>query len=131
MHASNVLNKYHVHKQTGQTAYAYLHGREAPEALAEFGERVLNFVPAKPRKKLDASWLPGVYLGRALNADEYFLGTANGGVVRSRSISRVTEEARWEADLLLGVKGTPGKPKEKQGDRHSRRDIEKSSSPHH
>ena len=41
VHASNTLNKYHVHRQTGQTAYAHLHGREAPEALAEFGEKVL------------------------------------------------------------------------------------------
>ena len=70
VHASNVLNKYHSHRQPGQTAYAQLHGREAPEALAEFGETVLYVVPAKPRKNLDARWLPGIYVGRALNADE-------------------------------------------------------------
>ena len=34
VHASNVLNKCLIHRQTSQTAYAYLHGREAPEALA-------------------------------------------------------------------------------------------------
>ena len=29
VHASNTLNQYHVHRQTMQTAYAHLHGREA------------------------------------------------------------------------------------------------------
>ena len=58
------------------------------------------------------------------------LGFAGGGVVRSRSRSRATEEARWEADLALGVKGTPGKPKEKQGEGHNRRSIERSPTPH-
>ena len=55
MHANNVPNNYHAHKQTRQTAYAYLHGREAPDALAEFGERVLYCVPATPRKQTRCS----------------------------------------------------------------------------
>ena len=78
----------------------------------------------------DARWLPGIYLGRALNADEYYLGTGSGGVVRSRSVNRVAEEVRWDADLVFGISGTPGKPRESKGDRHNRRDIEKSASPH-
>ena len=91
---------------------------------------MLYFVPAKPKKNPDARWLPGVYLGRALNADEYYLGTGQGGVVRSRSVSRVAEEARWVAELVPGVTGTPGRPNEKHADQQRRRGIERSPSPH-
>lgn len=48
--------------------HAHLHGREAPEALAEFGESPVSRAGAKPSKILDARWIPGIDLGRALNA---------------------------------------------------------------
>ena len=124
LHASNALNNYHIHRKTDRKASAQLHGREAPEALAEFGETVLYYVPAKPRRNLDACWLPGVYRGRTFNADEHYLGTASGGVVRSRSVSRVAEETRWDAGLTFGISGTPGRPREKKAYQHSREEIE-------
>ena len=36
-----LLNKYHINEATGKTAYEALHGQEASERLAYFGERVL------------------------------------------------------------------------------------------
>ena len=98
------------------TAYAYLHGKEALETLAEFGERVLYYVPAKPRRNLDARWAPGVFLGRALNTNECYLGTEAGGVVRARSFNSVSDELRWNPQLIWGITGTPGKMREDPGD---------------
>ena len=69
LYAGNLLNKYHVNSTTGQTAYAFTHGRDPDEKLVEFGETVLYHIPAQLRKKLDLKWLPRIYLGRALSSD--------------------------------------------------------------
>ena len=48
-----VLNKYHINEATGMTAYQSLHGQEASERLAYFGERISFLVPKRRRSNLD------------------------------------------------------------------------------
>ena len=44
-YAAVVLNKYHEQEETNMTAYEFLHGHEADEKLAYFGERVYFHLP--------------------------------------------------------------------------------------
>lgn len=78
VHAGNVLNKYHSHEQTGQTAYAHLHGRDAPAAVAECGKECFITCQPIPKRTWMRGGFQGVYLGRVLNADEYYIGTSKG-----------------------------------------------------
>ena len=68
-HAAWILNVF-VLGPDGRTAYGRLHGVEARERVAEFGERVLFYTPKKSRAKLDAIWKHGVFLGRVLGSDQ-------------------------------------------------------------
>ena len=72
-HASWLLNKYAVNGE-GRTPYGLLHGREARERIAEFGEKILFYTPKQQRAKLDARWHCGVFLGRAMSSDQNSVG---------------------------------------------------------
>ena len=106
-HNANIITKYHVGTD-GKTGYSNLHGRECREKLVEFGERVMFYVPRKLRAKLDPRWRYGIWLGRALHADESFVATSDGKVTRARAIVRLVEGARWVTAKILGVQGKPG-----------------------
>ena len=57
-HAADVLNHYQPGTE-GRTAHGRLHGKEVSEHIAEFGERILYYVPKKQRAKLDPRWRYG------------------------------------------------------------------------
>ena len=66
------------------------------------------YVPRKIQAKLDPRWRYGIWLGRAINADESYIATSDGRVTRARAIVRLIETARWDATKILAVKGKPG-----------------------
>ena len=72
-----------------------MHGRCSLERIAEFGERVLWYVPKKRRGKLEPRWRNGVFLGRAWNSDQNYVGLLDGTVVRARALHRVIPSLRW------------------------------------
>lgn len=51
-----------------------------------------------------------MYLGIASHSGDHLIGTWNGDVVRTRSIVRVVESARWSAELGNRLKLIPAKP---------------------
>ena len=126
---ADVLTKYTINS-TGQSPYEELHGRKVREKRVEFGERVLYYVPKKGRAKLDGRWKIGVYLGHASNSNEVFIGIRNGNVVRSRSITRVVDEAKWTKEMVLGVIGTPSIPKHIEDGGMTDDEVERSIDPH-
>ena len=117
-HAANVLNNYAAGSD-GQTPYRRLHGHEIVEELLEFGEHIQYYVPKRARSILDGRWLIG-----------QFLGTASGGVVRAREISRLVEDRQWNPDALLNIKGTSMQPLEELADDYDRTNIESITQPH-
>ena len=106
-HSAVLKTKYDVGPD-GHTGYWHLHGRECTEKLVEFGEKVMYYIPRKLRAKLDPRWKYGVWLGRALSADESYIGTADGQVTRARGIMRLVESVRWDATRLNAVRAKPG-----------------------
>ena len=63
-HAAYVLTRV-VPGENGLTQYQRMHGRTSMDRIAEFGERVLFFVPAKRRRSLEPKWRNGIFIGRA------------------------------------------------------------------
>ena len=123
-HSSYVLNRCKLDTD-GRTAYGRLHGKESTARLCEFGERILWFVPKKHRAKLDARWRYGVFLGRASNCDQNYVGLANGSIVAARAIVRLVPSLRWSMDKVGAVSGVPMDFKTKDYDI-----IEEEASPH-
>ena len=108
-HSATTLNKYAVHGDgaTLSTAYEQLHGKKASEKLAEFGERVLFWIPKKRRAKLDLPWSSGMFLGTTMTTNEAYVGLPDGDVIRTSAVCRIRPDQRWNADLLQGITGTP------------------------
>ena len=57
------LTKYGLNPE-GRTPWGLLHGREARERVAEFGEKVLYYLPKQTRAKMDVRWRYGIVLSR-------------------------------------------------------------------
>ena len=109
-HAALILNRFSVNPD-GQTPYQHLHGRRAPDRFVEFGERVYYSVPKKARHKLDLRWRLGICLGASAPSNEFYVGLANGAVVKARSVVRVISSRRWSAEAVEKIIGIPGKMK--------------------
>ena len=100
-HAAFTLNKYMLGRD-GRTAFGRLHGKETRDHICELGEKVLWFVPAKLRAKLDQKWRYGIFLGRSLSSDQMFIGIAGGDVVRAKAIIRLVPSCRWDMHRIMG-----------------------------
>ena len=105
-YASALLSKYAAGND-GRTAFQRLHGKRAHEKLVEFGEKVLYFIPKAKRAKLDKRFGVGVFLGRALWGDENFVARADGTVIRTRGLARMSPKLRWDGRWFNDIKGTP------------------------
>ena len=108
-HTADIFNRHSTNSE-GRTPYESRHGRRSHGRTAEFGERVMYYVPKKLRSKLDLRWRVGVFLGTATRSNEAYVGTRSGNVVRSRSICRVVEENKWSREALFRVTGSPARP---------------------
>ena len=64
----------------------------------------------KERKdKFESEWAEGLWLGHSRSSNEHVVGTKS-GVVRAYSIKRQDAEARWSAELVKSMQGTPQQP---------------------
>ena len=52
----------------------------------------------------------GVYLGTNERTEESLIGT-NKGVVRARTVRRLTETERWDHEMINNIRGTPKYPR--------------------
>ena len=123
-HAAYLLNRINLGTD-GRTAYGRLHGKESTARMCEFAERVLWYVPKKHRAKLDARWRYGVFLGRASNCDQNFIGLANGSIVTARAVARLVPSMRWDSGKVGAIQGMPMDYKTREYDV-----IEEDASPH-
>ena len=71
-HAAYVLDRFQLGTD-GRTVHGRLNGKETTERIAEFGERVLRYVP-KMRAKMDARWRYSKFVGRSSNSEQHCMG---------------------------------------------------------
>ena len=105
-HVASIYNRQSTNYD-GQTPHEARHGRRSNGRTAEFGEKVLYFVPKRLRAKIDMRWRVGIFLGTAERTNEAFVGTVSGNVVKSRAITRVVHASKWDPNTLLKIVGTP------------------------
>lgn len=103
-HAASTYNKCLV-QADGKTPYEFLHGKAPGLRLIELGKKIMWHVPKKLRVKLDLWWRIGISLGPSQSSNECFIGLPNGNAVRTRSVNRVVQSGKWNAKMILGVKG--------------------------
>ena len=107
-HTSASLNRFTAGAD-GQTPWEHNHGRKAYQHQVGFGERGFYCIPKRLRSKLDNRWRLGVYPGTAMASNENYVSTSNGNATKSRSKVRVVSASRLDAQLMLVVRGIPGK----------------------
>ena len=55
---------------------------------------------------MESKWSEGVWLGHHRCSSEVLIGTRT-GVVKAWTVRRKPQDARWDADLIKSIKGTP------------------------
>ena len=66
------------------------------------------------REKLDSRWEYGIYVGFVMQSMEALVAGSR-GVVKARNVRRLSEDQRWDKDMLEKMKGTPWEPKGERG----------------
>ena len=106
-HSAEVLNRYLVGRD-GKTAYEKLKGKKYRGEMYEFGIAVLHRHPGKPEGgRMTARWDDGIWLGKTVGSDEHIIASADGKIVRCRSITRKPESESWNAENIMKIKVTP------------------------
>ena len=137
IHAGNILTCFKVQRD-GRTAFQRLRGRKATSYMAQFGEKVLfqKVTHSSRANKMDSRWDYGLYLGFSTRSMESNIWTPD-GMEKARNIRRLTEDKRWDADMILRVSSAPWsrrKPQEsfempKEDDKQQRTEAPKAEAP--
>ena len=93
----------------GRTAYERQRGKPFRSQIPSFSEKVLWLPAGKRKSTLDIKWQVGIYLGIVRRSDESFIGTPD-GVVKARSVKRLSREERSDAALFNAIRGSPWQP---------------------
>ena len=105
-HASWIRDRFEVDARDHRTACERHYGRMFAKKVVPFGETVMWREPGPHQYKFSEHWGYGIYLGRAMSSDEHILGTRV-GVIRARTVRRLDEDSRYDAQLLLAMRGVP------------------------
>lgn len=106
-HAAWVVNRFQTGRD-GKSAYQRIHGRPYRGAVVNFAEKV-QFKDDRDRGKLEDRWPIGIWVGK-LSLDDCHIILTPDGVRTVRSISRLSEDLKWDREFVKQVKGTPWNP---------------------
>ena len=108
-HVGYILTHYEVGKD-GRTPYERLKGKHTGIELCEFGETV-HYMPLKERHNAVASaearYKKGIWLGVDERTSERMIATTEGNIVGSRSVKRLPDEEKWDAEAVERITGVP------------------------
>jgi hypothetical protein len=98
-----------VHSSDKLTSYTRRWGQPYT-SLASFGEAVNFKISASRTPKLASSWSTGVWLGKDSLTNDHLVATADGIVIRARTVRRLPSTSQWQPGLVTAIKGTPSSP---------------------
>ena len=112
-HCSTLINRCRIGID-GLTAQERLKNKPNKKKMCEVAETVL-YMPVMPKRdkgkdKLNPKFERGIWLGVHARSNEDIIGTPE-GVLRASIVKRVPEDERWNKEAVLGIKGTPWKPR--------------------
>ena len=108
-HAAWILTRYNVRKDTRMAPCEKIRGKKYRKEILPLGLQVLARRPGANVNQLLQPWATGLWLGRDTLSDEHLIGTA-AGVMRSRSVRRLQEPARWVPAALKAMLFKPWLP---------------------
>jgi len=106
-----LVSRYLVGKD-GRTGYERRKGRRCKLAVVPFAEVVWYRAVRKgkqQKEKGETEMREGIWLGHADQTNEILIGTEQ-GVIRVYDVKRKEEGARWDAEKIKKMKGTPRQP---------------------
>ena len=98
MHASWLLNRFHLHSATKSTAYQQIHNRPYRGRVTSFGS--FCFGLDGTIDKHHPSWLAGVWHGKDL-ADHDILAVGNQRLIRCKAVRQ--SDQMWDKERLAGL----------------------------
>ena len=105
--AGTVITKYRVGKDS-RTTYQRLKGKKPSNMIVRLGEKVL-YLPlksARKQNKLAPKFKYGLYVGVNAWTSEALISNES-GTFRARTIRRLPEDSRWDANMMKVMKGMP------------------------
>ena len=100
------ISKYSV-GDDGKSPYQRIRGSKCHTFLVPFGEAVLYlFMKTVHRSKGELAKFLGVWLGINERTEETLIGTSR-GIVKCRIVSRMSEDKRWDAKMVVQMGGFP------------------------
>ena len=109
-HAACLITRCRI-RPCGKTSYQLMKGRKSNAKLAEFGEALHFRIPKTPLMpgKFEDLWSEGIWLGFDMRTGEHMVGTSV-GVFRVATVKRKPIDARWSADKVAALQGSPKQP---------------------
>ena len=106
-HAGVIITRYKkVHD--GKTAYQKIKNKSPSNKMMPFGEKVVWMMPKDNhrRNKLGPMHQFGVFVGIVPRTGEFVVLTPEGAVL-VRTVHRLSDDRRWDAEFVSQVRGTP------------------------
>ena len=110
-HAAYLITRSEV-KSDGKTALQKMKGRKTTGVLTSFGETVLFKLPRTNVTigDFEDRFSEGTWVGLTARSGEHLIANAH-GVFRAGAILRKPADARWSAELLRSLRGSPKEPR--------------------
>ena len=107
--AAELLSKYVV-GEDGKTFYERIRQEDCVTPLVPFGEMVMYLqLKTVHRNKGTPAKRLGIWLGNSERTEDVLIGTKH-GVVKCRTVSRLSEAERWSKNGILDMRGTLWQP---------------------
>ena len=104
--AAELISKYS-RGDDGKSPYERIAGEPSKVLLEPFGEKVLYLLMMTvKRQKGEPAKLPGIWLGVNERTEENLIGTEK-GVLKCRTVSRLTSDRAWDKEMVTQMKGVP------------------------
>ncbi|CAK0804855.1 unnamed protein product, partial [Prorocentrum cordatum] len=100
-------------RSRGGWSYKYLFGHECAGEVAEVGEQVRRRIAARVavgQGNFEARFAKGIWVGKSEFDDQHVLVDLQRGLLKVRSVRRMPEEFRRNADLVKQIDVTPWAP---------------------
>ena len=97
----------------GGSSYRLIFGREYSGEIAEMGEQLRHRLAARVsacRGKWEARFARGIWVGKSEIDDTHLVVDLERGIQKVRTVRRMPEEFRWNAEMLQDIRFAPCKP---------------------
>ena len=110
-HAAYIISRNEINDD-GKTALQRMKGRKTTGMMTNFGETVLFKLPRTNVTigDFEDRFSEGVWVGLTVRSGEHVIATEH-GTFRTGAIMRKSADARWSAEMIRNIRGSPKEPR--------------------